>query len=313
MSHPPPLPTPLYIGSANSWECDDGGHLNVRFHMERALTGLAHMARALHMPRAFTPSAGATLIPLDIHVRFLKEARPPAPLIMHGGIVRFDACEALICVDMRHSDGAPASAFTVRAAHADPHSLKPFPWSMRTCAAADAHKCGLPAHAAPRSIDVARPPPQAGLARATQLGGARIGAALVQPDQCDAFGRLRAEHFVGRVSDSAPNLLMDWRVGLAAEAGRTKVAPAGAVVEGRMAIAAWPRAGDLIEIHSAITEVGEKTLRLCHWLLDPESELAWATFEVIALTFDAITRKALAPSPDLRARMQTQVIADFAV
>ena len=55
MSHPAPLPAPLYQGSVNTWECDDGGHLNVRFHFERAMVGLAHFARALEMTRAFTP------------------------------------------------------------------------------------------------------------------------------------------------------------------------------------------------------------------------------------------------------------------
>lgn len=46
MNHPAPLPAPLYQGSVNTWACDDGGHLNVRFHFEPAMTGLAQMARA---------------------------------------------------------------------------------------------------------------------------------------------------------------------------------------------------------------------------------------------------------------------------
>ena len=49
MTYPPRLPAPLYQGSVNTWECDDGGHLNVRFHLERAMIGLAHMADALDM------------------------------------------------------------------------------------------------------------------------------------------------------------------------------------------------------------------------------------------------------------------------
>ena len=56
---PAPLPAPLYQGSVNTWECDEGGHLNVRFHLERAMIGLGHMARALDVPRAFTEAAGS--------------------------------------------------------------------------------------------------------------------------------------------------------------------------------------------------------------------------------------------------------------
>ena len=72
MTHPAPLPPPLYQGSVNTWECDDGGHMNVRFHTERGMLGLAHMARALELPRAFMPAAGSTLALREAHIRFLK-------------------------------------------------------------------------------------------------------------------------------------------------------------------------------------------------------------------------------------------------
>ena len=106
MSHPAPLPAPLYQGSVNTWECDDGGHLNVRFHLERAMAGLAHLGAALGVPRAFTQAAGSTLVPFEAHIRFLKEARPGAPLVMHGGVVKLGDSDASICLDMRHADGA---------------------------------------------------------------------------------------------------------------------------------------------------------------------------------------------------------------
>ncbi len=315
MSHPAPLPAPLYQGSVNAWECDDGGHLNVRFHLERAMIGLAHLAHALEMPRAFTPSAGATLVPIEAHIRFLKEALPGAPLNMHGGVVSVEEKEAIVCLDMRHADGAPASAFTLRVAHSDTRSFRPFPWSARSRAAAQRLACTLPAHAKPRSLDPARRPARAGIVRAVELGATRIGATLVSPDQCDAFGRLRGDHLMGRVSDSVPNFLIRWRRDLAdaMTAAGMNVSPAGAVVEARLVFRAWPRAGDLIEVHTGIAELGDKTMRIVHWLCDPESGGAWASLEVIALTFDAVTRKALAPPPEARARMQARVLKDWAV
>jgi len=138
---------------------------------------------------------------------------------------------------------------------------------------------------------------------------------MVFPDQCDAFGRLRGEQFIGRVSDSIPNFLTDWRSELAKEAAArgAETVPAGAVVEARFIFRAWPRAGDLMEIYSAVTGVSEKTMRLHHWICDPETGAAWATMEAVALTFDAVTRKALAPSVELRARMQARAIPDMAI
>jgi acyl-CoA thioester hydrolase len=304
---PAPLPAPLYQGSVNTWECDDGGHLNIRFHLERAMIGLAHFAHALEMPHASTKTAGATLVPIDAHMRFLKEARPGAPLIMYGGVVRVAESEASLCLDMRHADGAPSSVFTFRVAHADTRGFRPFPWSARSRAAAKRLSAKLPAHATPRSID-----PSLAFAadisrgRALELGATRIGATMVSRDQCDVFGRLRGEHVVGRISDSVPNLLAGWRQ----EAGAANNAEAaGAVVEARIVFRRLPQAGDLIEVFTGVAEVSEKTFRLVHWLCDPESGGVWASMEGVALTFDVKTRKAILATPEARARMQARVIA----
>lgn len=307
MSHPAPLPAPLYQGSVNTWECDEGGHLNVRFHVERAMIGLAHFAHALEMPHAFTKTAGATLAPLNAHIRFLQEARPPAPLIMHGGVVAMGDNHATLCLDMRHADGAPSSVFTLGVAHVDTRGFRRFPWSARSRAAAKRLMAKLPAHAAPRSLDPTQPPaPDASLARARALGATRIGASIVLREHCDVFGRMRGEHFFGRVSDSIPNLLAGWRQEAAAA---TNTEPAGAVVEARLAFRRWPQAGELLEVHTGVADVGDKTFRLVHWICDPESGAAWASMEAVALTFDTKTRKAIQPSPEARARMQARVIA----
>ena len=310
MTHPAPLPAPLYQGSVNTWECDDGGHLNVRFHMERAFVGLAHMAHALGLPRAFTESAGSTLIAQEAHVRFLKEARPGAPLIMHGGVVELGETDATLCFDMRHHDGAPGTVFTFKVRHVETRGLRSFPWSTRATEAAKRLKCKLPDHAKPRSIDLTKAPAKATRQAAIDLGATRIGGALVQPDQCDALGRLRGEHIVGRISDSVPNLLTQWRHAAASESG---AAPAGAVVEARIVFRRFPRAGELIEVHSGIAEVGEKTLRLVHWIVDPQSGAAWASMEAVALTFDTKTRKTIAPSAEARERVGKLVVAGLSV
>jgi acyl-CoA thioester hydrolase len=306
MSHPAQLPAPLYQGSVNAWECDDGGHLNVRFHLERAMVGLAHMAHVLEMPGAFTASAGATLVPLEAHIRFLKEARPPSPLVMHGGVAELDESKGTFCLDMRHGDGAPSSVFTVRAAHVDTRGFRPFPWSQRTRDAAKRIACKLPAHAQPRSMDLSKPIADASLARAKEIGAIRIGATLAQPSDCDVFDRMRTEHFMGRVSDSAPNFLQQWRRETATS--NTGSVAAGAVVEARLVMRRWPHAGDLLEVYSGVSEVAGKTMRLAHWICDPVSGDAWASLEVVALTFDTVTRKALEPPPEARAAMQARTI-----
>jgi acyl-CoA thioester hydrolase len=258
------------------------------------------------LPRAFAPAAGSTIVVNQMHIRFLLEARPPAPLSMHGGVVKLGDSDGVFCLDMRHGDGAPSSVFTLHVSHVDTRGFRPFPWSDRTRTAAKGLTVAPPAHAKPRSIDMTQPPADASLRGAIDLGAMRIGATLVQPDQCDAFGRLRTEHFIGRVSDSVPNLLGQWRREAATSAGASM---AGAVVEARLIYRRFPRAGDFIDVRSGLSEITGKTLRLVHWLCDPVSGKAWASMEAVALTFDTTTRKAVAYSDDMRERWMKHAIA----
>jgi acyl-CoA thioester hydrolase len=101
-------------------------------------------------------------------------------------------------------------------------------------------------------------------------------------------------------------LLAQWRREAAAESGAA--APAGAVVEARLVFRGAPRAGDLIEVYTGLADVGEKTMKLVHWIVDPESGGAWASMEVTALTFDTATRKAITMSAEARERMLKRAV-----
>lgn len=310
------LPALLYQGSANAWECDEMGHLNVRFHVERAMQGVAAIAQLVGMPRAFQDRAGATLQPTDMHIRFLKEARPGAPLSMRGGVLEADETGAWIYAELRHADGAVASTHRIRVAHAEPSALTPFPWSQTSRAALASLTCALPAHAAPRSIDLTRPPMHFDLARARALGAPQTGRSMAHPAECDSFGRLRGEMFIARVSDAVPWVLSEFRAQGAAAmkaADGVERQPGGAAVEFRIAFRRWPRAGDHLEIRSAVTEVMPKANRLVHWILDPVSGAAWASVEAVAITFDLITRKAFTAPEPLRAALEKASIPQMAI
>jgi len=77
----------IWRGGVNTWECDEMGHMNVRFYVARAMEGLVGLAAALGLPHAFAAHAGATLLVREQHIRFLREARAGAALHMTGGVV----------------------------------------------------------------------------------------------------------------------------------------------------------------------------------------------------------------------------------
>ncbi len=284
----------VWMGSANTWDCDEMGHMNVRVYVAKAMEGLARMAHAFEMPHAFRPHSPSTLLPADQHIRFLREARPGQPLEMTACVLDVGERDAVIYQELRHGDGGTAAAFRTLVRHVEVKSAQPFPWSARSRAALERLADSAPAHTAPRSIEwpgPRLPAEEATLEAAKAAGAPLIGLGATPPEHVGPHGRLRAEWFMGRLSDSVPNLLADWR---AKVGGGVDGAEYGAaVLEYRLVYRRWPQAGDLFEVRSGLGAVGEKTHSLVHWILDPVSGAAWATAEAVAVTFDLVTRKVI--------------------
>lgn len=284
----------VWRGGVNTWDCDENGHMNVRHYVVRATDGLAGLAAELGMPRAFAPDAGATLIVREHHIRFLREAHAGATLHMTGGVISMAEDEAWLLLELIHSrTGEPCATFQVRVVHATPQEARSFPWPRGVRDRAAALAIMVPSHAAPRSVSLDPVTSTASLAEAERLDLIRVGRGCLDPRQVDAFGRMRTEEFIGRVSDGVGEIVGPIRAALAAAAGED--APqrlGGAVLEYRMLYLDAPRCGDHFVIRSGLAEVGARTQRIIHWLLDPLSGGAWGTAEAVAINFDLDTRKA---------------------
>lgn len=282
----------LWKGSANTWDCDEMGHMNVRVYVEKIMEGIAAFAHAIEMPHAFQEGAMSTLIPVDQHIRFIREVHPGRPLHMQGCVLEIGHSDVLLYQELRHSDGRPAAAFRTRLVHAHAKSAKPFDWNTRTRVALEALIGKAPEDTAPRSIkpdgDIL-PADAATLETVRETNAPLIGMGAVTPSQCDLNGRMRTEWFMGRISDSVPNLLHEWRAQVAAAAGDKKMG--AAVLEYRMIYRHWPRAGDLYQAYSSLARAEEKFHTLVHWLVDPATGKAWLTSEAVAVTFDLAERK----------------------
>jgi acyl-CoA thioester hydrolase len=304
----------LWRGGVNTWECDEMGHMNVRFYVARMGEGLAGLARLLGMPDAFTPHAPASLIVQDHHLRFLREAHAGTPLHMTGGIVHMNDASATVLLVLFHTrTGEPAAACLTRLIHAEPESGRAFPWPKRALAAAENLKVEVPAYAAPRSITAAPLSPQASLARADALGLGCAARGAIRPQDCDVFGRMRAEEFIGRISDGVPGLLDRVRKAVKAAAPEKTARMGGAVLEYRLLYLDWPRAGDHMQLRSGIAAVEDKTQRLVHWLLDPVSGGVWGSAEAVAVNLDLDARKIIPIAPEARAVLNEFVVEGLTI
>jgi acyl-CoA thioester hydrolase len=294
----------VWRGSVASWECDQMGHLNVGFYVAKSMEALAGLAAEMAMPGAFAATAEATVIVREQHIRFLREARPGAPLSMTGGVIEMDEAEARLMLVMRHHDGELAASFQTRVAHATARDGRAFPWPDRIRARGEALAMEVPEKAAPRSIGLAPVETQASLARADELGLRRTGLGVIGAGDCDAYGRMRTEQFMHRLSDAVPHVFAGRRPGN----GEGGLKIGGAALEYRLIHHAWPRAGDRLELRSGSAGGDARFRRLVHWLLDPDTGRPWGSAEAIAVSFDLETRKLITLSNEELARVEADAV-----
>lgn len=285
------------------------GHMNVRFYVARAMEGLVGLAAALGLVGAFRPGASATLRMVDQHIRFLREARARAPLHMTAGIVALGESDLHVLQLLIHSfTGEIAAVFQARLAHVTAGDGRSFPWSDRTRARAEGLMAEVPAALAPRSLSFAPATSSASLARAEALGLIRLGAGAIGPEDADTFGCMRAEVFIGRVSDNVPRLAEAMKGTAIADAPGRPANVGGAVVENRLLYLGRPRIGDRFEIRSGLAGADTRTRRIVHWMLDPETGEPWGAAEAVAVSFDLETRRLLPTDEADLAKVRARVV-----
>ena len=180
----------IWRGGVNTWECDEMGHMNVRFYVTRAMEGLVGLAAALGMPKAFAPDAGASLLLREQHIRFLREARPGGLLHMRGAVIEMGETDAQVLQVLYHSDtGEPAASFVSRVGHVTALGGRPFAWPRQARERAERLTVAIPTYAAPRGVDLGPFESRASLDRSAALGltpialgrGAGAGLRRVRP------------------------------------------------------------------------------------------------------------------------------------
>jgi acyl-CoA thioester hydrolase len=296
----------VYRGSINTWECDEMGHMNVRFYVAKMMEGLAEFAHLVGLTEAFRPRARSTLSPRDQHIRFVKEAHAGKPFTMKACVLEASESSVLLYQQIDHATGEPCAAFRTWVDHVDAETRQVFPWPTSVRAAFENLKDTPQAECAPRSIDMSvAPRTTARMEDADATGAPVIGRGVVLPAHCDLTGTMMPEMFLGRVSDSIGHLLRPWReqVGKEAAARGETVRMGGAVLEYRLVYRRWPRAGDRFVIRSGRGFQKEKTHSFVHWVIDPDSGEAWATTEAVAVALNLETRKIMSATPELMASL----------
>jgi acyl-CoA thioester hydrolase len=298
-----PMPlVPCYRGSANAWECDENDHLNVRFYLAKANQGLPFVLEAVGLSSLSLGKMGARPRVRAQHVRFLKEARPAAPLTVHAGLASSEGHGLTLYGEVRHSLSGEvlATLLTELDLVGRDGAVRPVP------AMSAVERCQVPEHGAPRGIKPGEPlRPDHG--RVGEMGFVEIGRGAVAPWECDPAGEMELFQYVGRISDSVVNLLAHFQTEEELSR-RSHGIEGGALVELRIAWHVPLRAGSLFTIHSGIAEAGRKTQHFVHLFFDEATRACAATAHGIAVAMDLETRKAIELPEARRRRIQAGLL-----
>lgn len=296
--------------SVQTWECDQMGHMNVQFYVEKAGQGLAALSLALGLGPRFARNEGARLFVRDHHVRFLREQRPGAPFFIRAGVLEARDFGLRVYEEMVSTvSGEPAASFIAEVELLDEETREVKPLPAKAKEAAKKLIVELPVHGSPRGLEIYEPRLAPKLKDADGMGMVRTWTGEVETAQCDGQGFLLIRHFMGIVSDGIPNLLAQTN-----GTDRSKTpSVGGAALEYRFVYRRHPRVGDVLTLRSGLKQVGPKTYTWCHWLFDLESGEAVATAEAVAIALDLTTRKAIPIPDEMRANLESLVIEGLGV
>jgi acyl-CoA thioester hydrolase len=293
----------VWRGAVNAWNCDEMGHMNVRFYVAHALEGLAGVAAALGLEDAFATRATSTLEVKGHHIRFLREARAGAPIHIEAGILSFGEDEAQVLQVMRHSiSGEPCAAFATRVQHVTPGG-RSFPWSAKARDAAQDLACARPAYARAKGVPDHPVSSKASLTWAEARGLLSTARGVALPDECDALGRFRTDAVMGRFSDAASQLFGGFDRGHTTGGSRI----GGAMLEIHILHHRTPRVGQHLWLRSGLAKTEPRFNHVVHWLLDPVSGEPWSTARGVAAAFDLDTRKIVERTPEQLERLAPKV------
>lgn len=283
--------------SVQTWDCDQMGHMNVQFYVQRVEDAVAHLAHHIGLGPAVAREANARLTPRQHHFRFHRELRPGAPYWLRAAPVYLPPNQMAVTTEMLATGGdviACAATGLYEWTDVSSRAVLDFPEEARDKAQTLIQT--MPSSALERGIDVNAPPrATADLAEAERMGLIVAYRGEVSSEHCDAAGHLRVRDYMGRVSDAIPNLLLQ-------TTGRDRSAETerrtgGAALEYRFVYRKPARAGDLISVRSGVKSIGAKTYNWVHWVLNEETGEALATAEAVAVAMDLDARKAI-PIPD---------------
>jgi acyl-CoA thioester hydrolase len=294
----------IHRSNVNAWDCDENGHLNVRYYIHKNYQGLTHLLAEFGLPPSRLAELELRPRLVTQHVRYQCEARVAAPLVGTGAFVGVAGKRLIVYSELRNSmDDMLYTTFNseLEICDRDGHSVTPL--LGPDCVAGE-----VPEHGAVRSLPAAAKP-ELSIEAARAAGYVETGRGTVMANECDRAGRLEAYEYAGRIADGIPNLMST--IQTAAEfALRAQGELGGAVIESRAVYHDELRAGERFVLLSGLCSFAAKTMHLSHLLFNLETNALAFSSEGIGVALDLRSRRAVPFAEERQALMRARLVTD---
>ena len=300
----------VFRSGVNTWDCDEMGHMNVRFYVARSVDGLFGLAQVMGFGPRYMRERKRTLVVRDQHIRFHREMRPGTPYFINAGIVEADANGIKVYEEMVNAaTGLVSATFVADVVLTSTDTREDIAYSDDMIARLIENRVELPEFAKPRGTSVASPRQSPTLAEAEDLGLIPIYRGVVLSADADEQGFMQVYSYMGRISDGITHFFMAIRD---EDRPRDKDI-GGAALEYRFVYHQTPQVGDILVIRSGLKGIIGKASNFCHWMFNAETGECVATTEAVAVSFDLTTRKAIELSPEARDKMMAKAVPSLSL
>lgn len=300
-----------YRGTANTWECDEMGHMNVRFYLGKAQEGLVNAGVLLGLGPRVLADMGAELVIEEQHIRFLRELQAGADHSIDVGVVEVAGDTLMVFQEFlplaaSHVSATLLSRLTLR----NRLTGEPVVLPDAVHAAAGSLKTEVPDYGRPRTLPLDEPVLKSCQAEAIATGHLPVAIQTVRSGQVDAGGRIYPDQYMGYASDGIGNLFGLITKGADGEVHQRTEDIGGAALEYRFRYFDRARSGDTIKVYSGPARVEDKIYVIDHVFVDGETGETLARANSVHLAFNLKTRKSIPVPAALRRGLEAHLLRD---
>ena len=230
---------------------------------------------------------------------------------IESAVLALGETDARLCHMMYHADGRLAASIVETIDHISLHTRQAFPWPSRTHSTAKQYTAEQPAPSMPRGVKYDEIIPAPNETDLKGWGVRCIGSGVFQPHEIGPTGRVGAQGFLGRTTETIGHLREAWPE--LHEAEYRDAGGSAALLEAFITMGRPAELGDGYDFYSGIHSATENTRRLFHNLVDVVTGENLFSMTGIGCLFNLKTRKLVKTAPEHLEQLNSDKIKAFSV